>query len=352
MGYSTADKLLHKLALGNNLVARASFDMELMLHKPDVDAIVNSTHVFIAGLARAGTTVLMRRYFSTKAFASLTYRDMPFVLMPNLWARLSVGSRKAGRKHERAHGDGLMVDYDSPEALEEMFWRVFAGDRYLRDDCLVPMQPDEQLVERFQSYVAAILARYRDERPLRYLSKNNNNILRLPTIHRAFPNAVLIVPFRDPVQHAWSLLGQHRRFIAEHKADPFSRQFMTWLVHHEFGSDHRPFRFSEHPPMQHPTDSLNYWLALWTATYRWLLANAPARVIFQSYEKLCTDLGREWAALAAAADVSGDLINADVIELRHRQVDEEANPQLQREAEKIYQQLNAHNGETAIRPRG
>ena len=28
--------------------------------------------------------------------------------------------RKSGEMRERAHGDGMMIDFDSPEALEEM----------------------------------------------------------------------------------------------------------------------------------------------------------------------------------------------------------------------------------------
>lgn len=45
----------------------------------------------------------------------------------------------------------------------------------------------------------------------RYLSKNNNNILRLEALATSFPDALLIHPFRDPLQQALSLLSQHRR---------------------------------------------------------------------------------------------------------------------------------------------
>ena len=55
-------------------------------------------------------------------FETLTYRDMPFILAPLLWDKISRPLRKAGEKVERAHGDGMMVSFDSPEAFEEVVW--------------------------------------------------------------------------------------------------------------------------------------------------------------------------------------------------------------------------------------
>jgi len=47
-----------------------------------------------------------------------TYRHMPFVLCPLLWHRVSRGLRQESKLSERAHGDGLLVGFDSPEAFE------------------------------------------------------------------------------------------------------------------------------------------------------------------------------------------------------------------------------------------
>ena len=38
-------------------------------------------HVFITGLARSGTTILLNALYKSNIFASLTYSDMPFVLL-------------------------------------------------------------------------------------------------------------------------------------------------------------------------------------------------------------------------------------------------------------------------------
>lgn len=120
--YGIFSKMVHHLALGNRFIAKASFDIEQATQKLDHASIINQKHVFVAGLARAGTTVLMRRFYSSGMFRSLIYRDMPFVLMTNLWGRMSFSSQKQSERQERAHGDGLLVDYDSPEA-----WKRSSG---------------------------------------------------------------------------------------------------------------------------------------------------------------------------------------------------------------------------------
>jgi len=296
--YGFGARLLHRLALGSDAVAEASFDIEQASRAKAGPVPDAGPPVFVAGLARAGTTVLMRALHSSGAFCSLTYRDMPFVLAPNLWRRLSSGSRRDAAARERAHGDGLAVDFDSPEALEEVFWRVFCGDRYIAADRLVPMTADAEEVDRFRAYVAAIRAGHGGPSgPTRYLSKNNNNILRLSSLNSAFPGAQVLIPFREPLQHAASLQRQHQRFTRINAEDPFSRRYMGWLVHHEFGADHRPFVFGDSVPGGSP-DTLDYWLALWIDTYTALIETAPPACRFVCYESLCEDPA-VWPSLCA-----------------------------------------------------
>lgn len=294
MAYSRLEKALHRLALGSDAVAEISFQIDQRIAGGDPGRVADGAHVFVCGYARAGTTVLMRRLHETGAFRSLTYADMPFVLAPNLWGRIR-GGAGASPMEERAHGDGILVNASSPEGLEEVFWRVFAGDAYLGADGLRPHEPDPDLIRRFRAYVGALLG----PGGQRYLSKNNNSILRLGALSRAFPKAAILVPFRAPLAHAGSLLAQHQRFTARHAGDRFSRDYMTWLGHHEFGADHRPFLLSPGTPPPDPagTGTLRYWLERWIDVYSWLLASAPGSCMFVCYEDLCTD-PRVWAGLA------------------------------------------------------
>ncbi|GGY56918.1 sulfotransferase [Parvularcula lutaonensis] len=291
--YSLLDRWFHRLTLAGNAAPSALFDVEKTLFGKDLPDVTSGHHVFVAGLARAGTTLLMRTLYETGAFASLTYRDMPLVTAPNLWQRLSGRAQKEGEEAERAHGDGMLVDFDSPEALEEVFWRSQVRPSYIGGEALRPVTVSGETISDFRVYVALILRRYGRQR---YLAKNNNAILRLPVIAAAFPEATILVPFRDPVAQARSLLTQHRRFLETHAADRFSRDYMGWLAHHEFGSDHRPFVFSATapPPPTDEAESLDYWLARWNEAYRFLLSQAeglPGRVRFFSYERFTDDPG-------------------------------------------------------------
>ncbi|MCB2137361.1 MAG: sulfotransferase [Rhodobacteraceae bacterium] len=293
--YSALDKVLHRMALGARPLAEMLHDIERGMYLKTAPAD-NGRHVFVTGLARAGTTILMREIHRTGAFGSLTYADMPFVLAPNLWARISRKGRTAGVKAERAHGDGIEVDFQSPEALDEVFWRIFDGESYIRADGLVPHAPEDDLIAAYRDLIRLVL---RKTGKTRYVSKNNNNILRIGALARAMPRAVFLVPLRDPLTHAGSLLSQHKRFS---NSDAFTRQYMEWLGHHEFGATHRPFRFGA-PPAGDPM-TLDYWLAVWVAAYGALeKAESDAEnVVFVPYEALSRDPA-VWQAVAARIGV-------------------------------------------------
>ncbi len=303
--YGFLSRLLHKLALDYRFVAETLFDVEQMTSRGAAAPVIEKP-VFIAGLARSGTTALLTNIYETGIFRSLTYRDMPFVLMPSLWQKLS-GSRTADLEHkERAHGDGILVNAESPEAFEEIFWRVFCGNRYIHDDRLTPHKVSRDTLEKFRQFVGSVLNAADDPRQTRYLSKNNNNLLRLRIIRKAFPDARVIVPFRDPVQQALSLMNQHALFCERHASDPFSLNYMNWLAHHEFGQGHKPFRFDGADTAGHATGELNYWLSLWNDCYRYLLETAGDDAYFLGLERLCEHTGDEVARLYAWADIPLD----------------------------------------------
>ncbi|HEX7873239.1 MAG TPA: sulfotransferase [Sphingobium sp.] len=298
--YGLADRLLHRLALGSRSMLELSFDLDQKASGAAgcVDAVAQGEHVFVTGLARAGTTILLRHFHDSGCFRSLTYRDMPFPLAPNLWKRASARWRQRRDGQQRAHGDGISVDADSPEALEEVFWRVQSGDEYLRRDGLRPHWPEGRVLELFRRYVAAILASSETgvgAGRARYLSKNNNNILRLPALQEAFPAAWFVIPFRHPAAHALSLWQQHRHFCAMQKEQPFVRSYMDWLAHHEFGQGHRPFLMDGGPAQGLTPDMPDYWLDMWIGVHRTLAAQCHERSLLVCHETLCADPGVWWA---------------------------------------------------------
>jgi len=129
-------------------------------------------HVFITGLARSGTSILLNEIYKTNQFASLTYEDMPFILAPNLWNKIKLKSKPSLPK-ERMHEDGIKINTNSPEAFEEVFWKTFSDDLNNREDY-------------FKNFVTLILKKNKINR---YLSKNNQNIDRLLIINKIFPKS-------------------------------------------------------------------------------------------------------------------------------------------------------------------
>ena len=346
--YGATARVLHRLALASPVVAQASHDLESMMNR-GTRASGGKGHVFIAGLARAGTTVLMRSLYQSGRFRSLTYRDMPFVLMPKTWSGLTSLFRRHKAKEERAHGDRVLVDFDSPEAFEEVFWRSFCGDDYIFDTCLKPHRPDDDTIGQFRRFVGNVLASGDTAGRQHYLSKNNNNLLRLSAIAEAFPEASICIPFRDPVQHALSLKRQHALFLDTHSQDRFALEYMNWLGHHEFGGNHRPFRFGAVPEdmERYGPDSLDYWLCCWIDAYSYVLENLPGIARLISYEDLCQagsgELDRLLDHVALSLESSAPGNSAEVFDLvmAKPHVAPDTNPGIRAQAYDLYSALRA-----------
>ena len=86
--YSALQRFLHRSVLSSQFMREIMFDVEqsIFLKKDDN---FDDDHVFIAGLARSGTTILLNAIYQSNQFASLTYDNMPFILAPNFWAKIS-----------------------------------------------------------------------------------------------------------------------------------------------------------------------------------------------------------------------------------------------------------------------
>ena len=290
LGYSFSSRLLHRIALQSKAIAEISFDIENMLVNKK-GSTLNSKPIFISGLARSGTTMLMRYLYETGEFRSLTYLDMPFVLMPNLWQKLSL-QKTGGELKERAHQDGIMVSFESPEAFEEVFWRVFTGNKYIAKDRLKLQKVDQDVTNKFKDYIHNVILSADKPDQTRYLSKNNNNILRIDSLKKCFPEASLVIPFRDPLQHALSLFHQHLHFSQVQTKDKFSLDYMNWLGHFEFGLNQKPFDLNNTDTfnaIQSTNKSeLDFWLLSWKNYYEFVLQQPEDTALLFCYEDFCT----------------------------------------------------------------
>ncbi|WP_299164471.1 sulfotransferase domain-containing protein [uncultured Eudoraea sp.] len=290
--YSATDKFLHKFYLSNYSISKATLEMEELLYSQKAKQLEVKQYVFVTGLARSGTTAVMNKIFETGLYASLQYANMPFLLSPNLWKRKS-----KIESHERAHKDGIIIDGNSPEEFDEYFWKVFMNDSYIMSDGLALHEAGEEVLEKYLKYISLIcLAKGKDK----YISKNNNNVLRLSTLNK-IDHSKIILLFRDPLSHASSLMKLDRRFSKNQTEDPFTLEYFNYLGHHEFGLNHKPFLLTSDFDANrelYTKESLNYWLSVWLNYYSYILQNMEDDYMFVGFEDLIKNPDMVYSYLA------------------------------------------------------
>lgn len=260
--YSRLQKILHDIVLYKKFINKSLFEIEKIIHLKKKD-ISNESHIFITGLPRSGTTSLLNFLFQSCEYVSLTYQNVPFVLSPFF---SKIFNKKKFQEKERLHSDGLTINLNSPEALDEIFFNN-----------------NEEFIKReLANYILLILD---CEKKGKYLSKNNLNYKRVDLIKSILPNSIFLIPIREPLQQAYSLLKQHLNFIKQQKNDDFIRRYMNYLGHNEFGLNHKPWN---DPINFNDLNDINYWLEQWYLFYQNIYDNynSHKNCYFIIYENL------------------------------------------------------------------
>lgn len=307
--YGPLDKALHAYAFGDLDRQVRLGRMETRLYRRRIDRGHADRPVFVTSLPRAGTTIMLDVLANTPDFASATYRHMPFTLAPLLWGGFSSAFRKTSTASERAHGDGIEVSVDSPEAFEEMLWMAFFPDHYGAES-IRPWTREDRHAE-FEEFFRAHMAKIVATKPgaTRYVSKNNANVARLGLIETLFPDAGIVIPVRDPCAHVASLMRQHARFADLHGREDFARQYMEGIGHFEFGAALRPIDFGADLDRTR-ADQPDFWLRYWIAAYDRVLRDAGEGAFFVDHDALSSDPAAHLPVLAEAVglDASGALL--------------------------------------------
>jgi len=256
--YSSIDRVFFRLVLGSKTIQCASFDLQRLLCPKSSPSL---KPVFVVGMARSGTTTLLNILHSTENFRSCQYHDLPFPLSPALWRRIRSPFTKNLTPAIRAHGDGIMISPNSPEAFEEVFWKFVAQEL-----------TKNKTFEAFQDYIN--LVSNSEISPKRYLSKNNGNLVRLELLSEFCKSnsGIILVPIRNPVHTAQSSLRMHILFSELQQADPFVLDFMNYLGHREFGLGHAWQHIgSRQFKPTFPITSLECWVEYWCYLHQELL---------------------------------------------------------------------------------
>ncbi len=218
------------IRLGNIETKLLTYDIQdLRIDKP----------IFIAGLARSGSTILLETLASHKDVTSHQYCDYPFVHVHYFWNVIKALTPASRKKVERGHKDGLMINAKSPEALDEILWISFFEDLHDPGQSnIIDETCGNPAFERF--YANNILKTLYGRKASRFISKNNYNVTRLKYLKSLFPDLRIIIPVRPPEEHIYSLLKQNKLFQEVQKQDERSSRYTRRLGHFEFGLDFRP----------------------------------------------------------------------------------------------------------------
>ena len=252
--------LLHRIAFKMPQLNKLFYEFEkTTLLGTDINIIL------ITGLARSGTTSLLNELVKNDSVFSLKYQNMPFVLAPKFQNILYNKFRLDLNPTERSHKDGIYIDESSPEAFDEVFFKVYEEKKFTLEDKL--LQYESNYIHKYLDFINHCL--FVKQKNI-YLTKNNNHILRLRQLIETQKFKILVT-FREPLIHASSLLNQHNIHSKLQESDSFSLQYMNYLGHYEFGLNHKFFFFEKPRIDASKYKGNNYWLAQWINYYHYIL---------------------------------------------------------------------------------
>jgi Sulfotransferase family len=272
--------------------------IESRLLRDDLNEVHIERPVFIAGLPRSGSTILLEMIADAPGFTAHRYADFPLLWTPYAWnwLRQRLPLRAAARI-ERAHRDRILVNRDSPEAFEEPIWQQ--GFPHLHQEMqseILDAQTDSADFEQlFKDHIRKLLM---VRASARYVSKGNYSVLRLGYLAKLFPDARLLVPLRAPEAHVASLLKQERLYAS---APEKVLRHIGRIGHHEFGKYRRVLHLGDAEAFAQTREDFSQgrmaraWLRTWVCVYRWLAdtlmhdAALAERVLLVDYDQLCAN---------------------------------------------------------------
>lgn len=230
--------------------------------------------VFVTGLARSGTTRMLMALNEMPELVSHRYCDQAGIFTPYWWQTvLRHGSQHRDQpEQQRAHGDGIPVGPQSPEAFEEILWQTAWPGRHDPDRSAV-LDQHARNPGFAQTYLDHIRKLVMARGGSRYLAKNNYNLTRLSYLARLLPDARFVVMVRQPAAHVASLIRQDRRFREQQDTHPDARAYLSAIGHHEFGYDQVPIHTGCDDIRRRARDlwqkgeTVRAWGAYWAALY-------------------------------------------------------------------------------------
>lgn len=278
-------------------------NLESKLLRKKLNASPVDAPVYISGLARSGTTIMLELLAGLDGVVTHTYRDFPLLLTPfalrrfyRFLDRFAVGELK---KTERAHKDRILVTPTSPESMEEVIWMSFF--KKLHDESQNNVLNENTSLPAFERFYTDHIGKLLlAEHATRYVSKANYNVTRIRYLKKLFPSACFVLVIRNPLQHIASLMKQEKLFTQTQEEDPATLAHTEMTGHFEFGKGRRFIHTGDEDAMRtlqaafaEGKDMLG-WAIYWNSIYAYLLGllGDPLlrdKLMVVHYEELCQD---------------------------------------------------------------
>lgn len=274
-------------------------NLETRLLAEPLTAVNIEQPIYITGLARSGSTLLLEILSWVPETVTHRYRDYPPLYTPYFWNRfLDYTPQQKAEPTERTHRDGIFITAESPEAFEEILWMAFFPHLHEPGvNAVLDEQTDNPGFEAFyRDHIRKLLLLRAGQR---YLSKGNYNVTRLGYLLKLFADARFVIPVREPVWHIASLMKQHALFCQGLRHSARALAHLQRVGHYEFGLDRRPINAADTTTTQQITElwergaEVEGWARYWDHIHTHL-ADALARnphlrkaALIVRYEDLC-----------------------------------------------------------------
>ena len=271
--------------------------IETAIYQDQLKNIQINKPIFITGLARCGSSILLNLLHEHPECASFTYKHYPFLHTPIWWTTFLKKAKKSKgmTKVERIHQDGLLVNSNSPESFDEPFWKLFFPNLHSQKqtDILNQTNNNKPFNTFYQSTIQKIL---QQDQKTRFLCKNNYHFSRLEYLINLFNDAKIIVLIREPGAHIASLMKQHTLISRIHQKNAAFKQQFKYLCHYEFGYYRKAIVLKNKTEYQKITKFWNTkkdfegWLHYWHMIYSYLepiVLQYPKNICLINYDDLC-----------------------------------------------------------------
>lgn len=198
--------------------------------------------IYISGLARSGTTILLEILSHHSKLAYHSYRDFATMFTPYIANKIYHffdSFCREEKPQERSHKDGIMVSSRSPEAMEEILWQYFFTDLHSQEqtNILDRKNANKKFADFYSQHIKKLLLAQQKKY---YIAKSNYNITRVDYILSLFPDAKFVIVVRDPVAHIDSYIQTHQHFVKQQKQNKNALKHMNLSGHFEFGLNFKP----------------------------------------------------------------------------------------------------------------